>query len=188
MTTNLVSIDIGYSNMAIVELSTDFKDFTVNSVHKIDLSNFNEREVYMSMIKFISEYKELFSSADLILIERQPPQGLTNIQDILAYNFSSKVKLICPRSMHKHFMISKLDYESRKQHTVKITSKYLKDFLVFDNESRKHDIADAFCLALYYIEKNKKPEIVVPETIPDNLEDFFNSFRYTPSVTTRIFQ
>lgn len=187
MTTDLVSIDIGYSNMAIVELSTDFKDFTVNSVHKIDLSNFLEREVHMSMVKFILEYKELFDNADLILIERQPPQGLTNIQDILAYNFSSKVKLICPRSMHKHFMISKLDYESRKQHTVKITSKYLKEFLVFDNESRKHDIADAFCLALYYIEKNKKPEIVIPETIPGNLEDFFNSFRYTP-VKSRIFQ
>lgn len=183
MTTNLVSIDIGYSNMAIVELITDFKDFTVNSVHKIDLSNFNEREVYMTMIKFISEYKELFNSADLILIERQPPQGLTNIQDILAYNFSSKVKLICPRSMHKHFMISKLDYEARKQQTIKITSKYLKNCLVFENESRKHDIADAFCLALYYIEKNKKPEVV---DIPDNLEDFFNSFRYTP-VTSHIF-
>lgn len=187
MTTNLVSVDIGYSNMAIVELSTNFTDFTVNSVHKIDLSNFNEREVYMAMIKFISEYKELFDNANLILIERQPPQGLTNIQDILAYHFSYKVKLICPRSMHKHFMISKLDYDSRKQHTVKITSKYLKDFLVFNNEYRKHDIADAFCLALYYIEKNKKPNIVVPETIPANLEDFFNSFRYTP-VKSRIFQ
>ena len=180
MITNLVSIDIGYSNMAIVELTTDFKDFTVNNVYKIDLSNFNEREVHMAMIKFISEYKELFDNSDLILIERQPPQGLTNIQDILAYNFSSKVKLICPRSMHKHFMISKLDYDSRKQHTVKITSKYLKDFLVFENESRKHDIADAFCQALYYIEKNKKLEILPPEPIPDNLEDFFNSFRYTP--------
>jgi len=180
MTTNLVSIDVGYSNMAIVELNTDFKNFTVNSVHKINLSNFNEREVYLTMIKFISEYKELFSSADLILIERQPPQGLTNIQDILAYNFSSKVKLICPRSMHKHFLISKLDYDTRKERTIKITSKYLKNFLVFENESRKHDIADAFCLALYYIEKHKKLEVV---SIPDNLEQFFNSFRYSPPAT-----
>lgn len=187
MITNLVSVDIGYSNMALVELTTDFKDFTVNNIHKINLSNFNETEVYLSMIKFISEYKNLFNNADLILIERQPPQGLTNIQDILAYNFSSKVKLICPRSMHKHFSISKLEYNLRKQHTVKITSKYLKNFLVFENESRKHDIADAFCLALYYIEKNKKPEVVVPETIPDDLEEFFNSFKYTRTVTSRIF-
>jgi hypothetical protein len=183
MSTKLVSVDVGYSNMAIVELTTDFKDFTVNNVYKINLSNFNETEVYLSMIKFISEYKKLFDNADLILIERQPPQGLTNIQDILAFNFSSKVKLICPRSMHKHFLISKLDYDSRKQHTVKITSKYLKNFLIFDNESRKHDIADAFCLALYYIEKNKKLEILEPEPIPENLEEFFNSFKYNPSIT-----
>ena len=180
MTTNLVSIDIGYSNMGMVELTTDFKDFTVNKVHKINLFNFNQREVYLSMIKFITEYKELFDNADIILIERQPPMGLTNIQDILAYNFSSKVKLISPRSMHKHFMISKLDYDSRKQHTVRITSKYLKDFLLFNNESRKHDIADAFCLALYYIEKNKKDEIIIPIPIPDNLTEFFDSFKYHP--------
>jgi len=179
MTTNLVSVDIGYSNMAIVELITDFKDFTVKSVHKINLSTFNENEVYLSMIKFIAEYKDLFNYADIILIERQPPQGLTNIQDILAYNFSSKVKLICPRSMHKHFMISKLEYDDRKEKTVNITSKYLKNCDIFDNEDRKHDIADAFCLALYYIEKNKKIEIPEPPSLPDNLEEFFNSFRYT---------
>ena len=183
MFTKLVSVDIGYSNMAIVELITDFKNFTVDNIHKINLSIFNEREVHLSMIKFISEYQHVFYDADLILIERQPPQGLTNIQDILAYNFSTKVKLICPRSMHKHFMISKLDYESRKQQTVRITSKYLKDFLIFENESRKHDIADAFCLALYYIEKNKIPDLVVPETIPDDLENFFNSFKYKPAIT-----
>ena len=179
MTTKLVSIDIGYSNMAIVEISTDFKDFKVENIHKINLYVFKENEVYMSMKKFISEYDVIFKDADIIIIERQPPQGLTNIQDIIAYNYSSKVKLICPRSMHKHFMISKLDYDMRKQQTIKITSNYVKDFTVYDNESRKHDIADAFCLALYYIEKNKPSEPVsVPVTIPDDLEVFFNSFKY----------
>lgn len=187
MNTNLVSIDIGYSNMALVEIITDFKDFTVQSVHKINLYTFNESEVYLAMIKFIDEYKILFQSADIILIERQPPLGLTNIQDVLAYNFSSKVKLISPRSMHKHFMISKLDYDLRKQRTVKITEEYLKDFSVFQDACRKHDIADAFCLALYYIEKNKKQEPSDPQPLPDNLEDFFNSFRYNQS-TLRIFQ
>lgn len=186
MTTNLVSIDIGYSNMALIEISTNFKEFTVKNIHKINLSIFNEREVHLSMTKFIAAYDDIFKIADLILIERQPPQGLTNIQDILAYHYSSKVKLICPRSMHKHFMISKLDYEDRKKHTVKITLKYLKEFPIFESESRQHDIADAFCLALYYIEKNKPVEIIVPDKIPENLEEFFNSFKYTQS-SSRIF-
>lgn len=178
MTINIVSIDIGYSNMAIVDLDTDFKDFTVQNVYKINLSNFNENEVYLAMIKFINSYNNIFEKADTILIERQPPQGLTNIQDIIAYKFYSKVKLICPRSMHKHFMISKLEYDLRKQYTIKITSKYLQDFSIFQNDSRKHDIADAFCQALYYIEKNKKQEPIIQGELPDNLEEYFNSFKY----------
>lgn len=177
MTTKILSIDVGYSNMAIVELDTNFNDFTVKSIHKVNLFDFNEKEVHLSMVKFMINYETLLKSADIILIERQPPQGLTNIQDVIAYNYSKNVKLICPRSIHKHFMISKLDYDLRKKYTVKLTEKYLNNFEEFEKEERKHDIADAFCQALYYIEKNKINEPVVLE-IPKDLNDFFDSFKY----------
>ena len=50
MTTNLVSIDIGYSNMALVEISTDFKEFTVNNIHKINLSIFSYIKMFFESI------------------------------------------------------------------------------------------------------------------------------------------
>lgn len=180
MEISLISIDIGYSNLAFIELKTNFIDFKVIGIHKVNLKNFEESQVHLAMKKFINEYASIFDKADTILIERQPPQGLTNIQDILAYKYSSKVKLICPRTIHKYFYISKLDYNSRKVKTEKISNIHLKEFTEYTNEDRKHDIADAFCQALYYIHVNK-PEIV-EKKIPEDLINFFDSFKYTKAI------
>lgn len=174
---NLLSVDIGYQNMALVEVLTDFITFKVESVHKINLKEFNETLVHKSMIKFIKEYNELFEKADIILIERQPPLGLTNIQDILAFKYSNKVKLICPRSIHKHFMLSSSNYDLRKKQTESIADKHIIDNNVYNTNDRKHDMADAFCQALYYIEKNK---VILNKMydIPSNLNNFFDSFKF----------
>ena len=174
---NLLSVDIGYQNMALVELLTDFNNFTVESVHKINLKDFNETLVHKSMIKFICKYSDLFDRADIILIERQPPLGLTNIQDILAFKYSNKVKLICPRSMHKHFMLSSSNYDLRKKQTESIADKYIVDNNIYNTNERKHDMADAFCQGLYYIEKNKVAVNKVYD-IPSDLNNFFDSFSF----------
>ena len=137
MLTNIVSVDIGYSNMALVQLDTDFINFSVNNIYKVNLKNFCENQVHLAMIKFIDKYSFVFDKANIILVERQPPQGLTNIQDILAFNYSQKVKLICPRSIHKYFMISKFDYDLRKKYTVNITNEHLKDYKDYTKEEMR---------------------------------------------------
>lgn len=174
----IISIDIGYSNMAIVSISTNFDElFEVNDIHKVNLYKFNESQVHQAMIKFIEEFKYNFDEADIVIIERQPPMGLTNIQDILAFQYSDKVKLICPRSMHKHFGVSKLDYEHRKNKTEEISYEYLKSFEKYKTLVRKHDVADALCLALYYFEINKKIKYI-PVNIPRDINDFFESLKF----------
>jgi hypothetical protein len=179
--TKIVSIDIGYLNMAIVCVETDFKDlFAVNNVYKINLSRFCETLVHRAVSKFIKEYSEIFENSDLILIEQQPPQGLTNIQDVLAYQYIDKVKLIHPRSVHKHFCLSKTDYDVRKKQTEKIADKYLSDNKIYKYSERKHDIADALCQILYYVTINK----VVDVYIPDDIDNFLESCRYTNSSRT----
>jgi len=172
----IVSFDIGYLNMAFVEVETNFDDIiNVINFHKINLHKFNENEVHNSMSKFIKIYENIFINADIILIERQPPTGLNNIQDILAFNYSSKIKLISPRSMHKYFYISKLNYEDRKKYTEKISKIYLEKFNEYNILERKHDISDAFCICLYYIKINR---IIKPIKIDKNLNTFFDSFCY----------
>jgi hypothetical protein len=98
---------------------------------------------------FIAQYEYIFGISDVILIERQPPTGLTSIEALLTYAFRDKVKLISPNSMHAHFGMNKLNYEERKERTTSIASKYMTI-----TEFRKHDIADALCIALFEIQRN----------------------------------
>ena len=62
--------------------------------------------------------------------------------------------------MHKFFQIGRLDYEQRKVETVNISKKclYTHSILVeqFETYNRKHDIADALCMTLFWIDKKQK--------------------------------
>jgi hypothetical protein len=61
--------------------------------------------------------------------------------------FKDKVVLVSPVSMHTHFGMRHLNYEQRKERTVEIATKYLKEDIPYD---RKHDIADALCMIIYH--------------------------------------
>jgi hypothetical protein len=98
---------------------------------------------------FIQENQELFDKADIILLERQPPVGITNVQDLLFKQFRNKVLLISPNSVHKYFNLSK-EYSIRKQQSEKISNDYLYNFKNFANNIRKHDISDALLMTIYY--------------------------------------
>ena len=98
---------------------------------------------------FIQEKNTIFEEADIIIIERQPPIGITNVQDLLFTKFRDKVLLISPNSVHKYFSMSK-DYTIRKQQSDKIAMDYLNVQSSFLNNIRKHDMSDAMLMILYY--------------------------------------
>jgi hypothetical protein len=98
---------------------------------------------------FIQENSDLFESADLILIERQPPVGITNVQDLLFSKFRNKVVLMNPVSIHKYFILS-MDYSTRKIESEKIAQPFLYNFDNFNNNTRKHDISDSLLMLLYF--------------------------------------
>ena len=58
-----------------------------------------------------------------------------------------KVVLVSPVSMHAHFGMRHLNYDERKERTVSIASKYIEGEIPYE---RKHDIADALCMIVYY--------------------------------------
>ena len=153
------SIDIGYKNLGLIQVEVN-EDFKVHFMKKIDISRINcthkcgiphTNEVADHVAHFIQEYQDVLLSADVILMERQPPGGLTNIEAILFFVFRDKIKLISPNSVHSHFGFSHLDYEQRKERVVSIASKYI----TLPDITRKHDIADAFCMILYEVQKNQ---------------------------------
>lgn len=164
----ILGIDIGYTNMGLVMAVCHGVNISVDYIKKVDLGDYkyigktNDVAVLISL--FVSEHEDIFKEADVILIERQPPGGLTNIEALLHYIFMEKVRLISPLSIHRHFGIAHLNYEERKERTVSIASKYIKEIPY----ERQHDIADALCMIIHY-------NFLVSV-------HYFDSFRYRGSV------
>ena len=185
----IIGIDVGYHNMAMVETQVD-EDYnvTVTNVHTIDLTNLPHRRVSVSncylhhsleiadlMAHFIQEYGPILEQADKIVIERQPPTGLTQIETLLFYLYRDKTILVSPNAMHSHFKIGHLEYSDRKQQTIRIANPYLKDF---PNLGRIHDASDALCLILFHLwpYKEKIRLLKIDRTLP------FDKYKYVSSV------
>jgi hypothetical protein len=59
--------------------------------------------------------------------------------------------------MHKHFGIGYLDYENRKIKTEQIAGEYFpSEQNNYWNQVRKHDMADAMCMIIYYTHKERE--------------------------------
>ena len=93
---------------------------------------------------FIQEHLVYFEECDILLIERQPPMGITNVQDLLCTRFRNS-----PNSVHKYFGFGH-NYLLRKEASEAIAEDYLNQFTNFINNTRKHDISDALLMILYY--------------------------------------
>jgi hypothetical protein len=98
---------------------------------------------------FIQEHQYFFEECDVLLLERQPPVGITNVQDLLFTKFRHKVCLVSPNSVHKYFGLPSY-YSSRKIVSESIAVQFLSNFENFISNSRKHDISDALLMILYY--------------------------------------
>jgi hypothetical protein len=100
------------------------------------------------------ENKILFDKSDFILIERQPPMGFCMIEQLFFSKFREKAFLVSPNSVYKFFGIGNLNYDQRKEFTVKEAKKILvrKQLLInMAKYDREHDICDSICMMLYWI-------------------------------------
>ena len=153
----IVGIDIGYYNIGLVLAECTGAHVEILYIRKVDLTDFKTRDApeLSDMIHgFVTEHSDIFCQADQILIERQPPGGISSVEVLLHYIFRHKAILISPVSMHKHFGIGHLEYEQRKERTELIASKYIKESQYYERLERKHDIADALCMILFQNYKN----------------------------------
>lgn len=148
----VVGIDVGYYNLGLVLAECNNEKVNVLYVQKVDITNYKTpgaTELSDMINGFVTDYADTFEQADQVVIERQPPGGITSVEVLLHYIFRNKAILVSPLSMHKHFNIGHLDYEHRKERTEFIASKYLNDFNYYKKLERKHDVADALCLVIY---------------------------------------
>ena len=104
----------------------------------------------------------MLDGCDVLLIERQPPGGIKDVEALLASAYRSKVTMISPNSMHKFFKISHLSYDDRKIFTETHAHPYLAGFPDYMALDRKHDVADALCMCLFHAAKTairKRPPL-----------------------------
>ena len=154
----VVSIEVGIINLGLVCCDVTWEKFVVEDVHLVDLTKhcrqigctLNHTNHMVDRIDhFIQGYTHVLDKADKILVEKQPIQGLLSVEQLLFDRLRDRVVFIHPASVHKHFGIRKLTYDERKEHLVIKTKPYLTGTL-YDEVERKHDIADAMAMIIYW--------------------------------------
>ena len=168
----LVGIDVGYVNMGVFRAVVD-DSFYIYFRHAfrsdITLMRHNRIPAHMCQIPhtretcdrvahFIQDNEDILEEADCILIERQPPMGLKDVEALIMSRFRNKAILISPNKLHKFLMINTYDYEERKVHTEKIAREYLSSIYTFTNEVRRHDMADAACMCIFHADKLREQQ------------------------------
>jgi hypothetical protein len=203
----VLSIDIGVINMGL-SLSLINKDYTFKEVLLVDHinitsykhSNCKYSECNLHHTKtfcdwvdhMIYENREHFDHCDIILLEKQPPQGFVVIEQLIYSKYRNKTYLINPRSVHKYLNFKGLDYDARKIFSEKIGDKYMSKELIEKTKKykRRHDISDTICMLLFFLKK-KREEYVKEERIKrlESLKDMnglsimekLENFRYIKS-------
>jgi hypothetical protein len=185
---NILSIDVGIINLGYVYSVVDTLtgSITVIDCNKVDITimrhcnipfiecTLHHDNCFPDYLEhFFQEYKQMFINADIVLIERQPIVGITNVQDLILNKYRDKAILISPNTIHKHFYMSK-NYNTRKKQSEKITNELLSTNQNYNMLLRKHDISDAMLLIIYYTQLNFKKKRKIDSII--DLEQFrFNA-------------
>ena len=170
----VASIDVGIVNLAVVFVELDDLTRDISRIcylANVDSTVFEHCTISLSdctlghakttadrVTHFVQERQHMFDACAHVLIERQPLVGHTDVEQVLFLLFRQKAQLVSPNAMHKFFNISRYSYESRKVKTVMLADQYLpvKDFPLYHNLARKHDIADALCLLMFWIHQQKE--------------------------------
>lgn len=179
----ITSIDVGLIHLGLVSAHYNEKKHKITKIKHCELINLTKMATYCKRNKcpyrdkksksvshylwhMFKKYKPLFGMSNIILLERQPHVGFTNVEQIFQYQFPDKSILINPRSMHKFLKIGDLDYEERKEATTKIANKYLGKLPNFKKNERKHDMSDAMCMILFHTSKMKHADAMKIENNP----------------------
>lgn len=205
----IVSIDVGIKHLSLVLISIS-KEFQFREViwfDLIDITDFihlngkkdcplhHDKTCYDYMEHVFYLHHNLFSIANWILIERQPPMGLVVIEQLIFGKYREKAILISPNAMHKFMNWRDCNYEQRKVKSEEFALHILKynqrDDLIkcFYEQSRAHDIADAICQFFYWIDCERKKWLILEKYKYDvilneeNRKAFnFTKYIYIPKV------
>ena len=205
----ITSIDVGiiHFGLTMVEITEEYEFKSILFCKLIDMTIMRHTLVSKECCKLhhdncsadwithlIQEHPKPFYNSDIILIERQPPQGHKDIEQLITLLFRDKIKIMSPNSMHAFFGIGQLDYDQRKEAVERIVYQRMSKLLRSNKEVndyikslyRRHDLCDAFCIMIHYVEKERRQYKLnniskdVAKRLRENNIDL-ESFRYVPN-------
>lgn len=181
----VVAIDIGVINMGVVELervgagapcllSCRRLDITANGNccrtacplgHTGAMADWIQH-----LLTYDNEFTDACARASVVLIERQPPLGFRDCEQLLFSALREKAVLVQPRSVHSQFMIGSLTYDERKDAACRIVNSRFSECQAWATfKGRSHDVADAVLIALWGFEKH--PELVKVHKPPPSIDE-----------------
>lgn len=201
-TVTVIDVGVIHLGLCVAEVSEDFTDKRIVWVDLIDITQYTHRMVprdectlyhtrnFADWVNhFVQEHGYFLEVADLILIEKQPPQGFVVIEQLLFHLYRHKTHLMSPRQIHCYLNFSHLDYEMRKEYAVKIADRELPDHLREQTHfyDRRHDIADCVCMLLYYMrrkadeyKRKKRREMLSRDFQGMSVAEKLETFRFIP--------
>jgi len=176
-----------FNNSFSLNLENVKKNIIILDCNRIDITNMKHHRVSLCDCKLhhdrcIPDYLDhfiqetvYFEECDVLIVERQPPQGIQNVQDLLFKQFRDKVLLINPGSIHKYFGLPAV-YDQRKEESEKIAETFLSNFSKFTTNIRKHDISDALLMTVFYY-KTRMGTLIENNEFVGEIHDF-DKFRF----------
>lgn len=164
----VLAIDVGIINLALVVarvrgatwqleevVHAELVD-TTQMTHRVvdgDACTLGHTKTHTDRLMHVLQERPWVQRCEVVLIERQPFQGHTDVQEVLFLLLRDRAVLISPNSMHKHFGIRTLAYEWRKVRTVELAAPYLPPsrFPAYALMERQHDVADAVCMVVFWV-------------------------------------
>lgn len=204
-------IDIGILHLGCCILNFDETDKDAEPIVEwfelIDLTKLKHNVVKMCDCKlshtslavdrvqhFLQEYSYKIDECQYVYIERQPIMGITSVEQLILHFLRKKTVLVSPNSIHKYFQMPRLDYETRKEMSIQIAKKYIKNNKLLEKIScmeRAHDVSDSILIALFgskdivdNIRKELKLKVINENFVKrfsTGVDDYFNSFAYKPN-------
>lgn len=119
--------------------------------------------------RFVVRWRSAFAACERIFVERQPPGGMRDIEQLLyaALGGGARVSFLAPNSLHAHFRIGARHgwgaYDQRKVRAETIAARYISangsaaaaaDWAALGE--RRHDAADATLMAILVNERKRR--------------------------------
>eukprot|EP00965_Chrysotila_dentata_P191072 6174295-Pleurochrysis_carterae.AAC.2 len=158
----IIAIDVGLRNLGLCIFDfTTSKVVVWSKVALVQSGRYMPKNNVQYVLNFIQNYKDYFTHAFAVVIERQMRCNMRIVESILHALYFDRCIIVNPKSMKAHYNISTKSYTKNKERAVEWVQEFSSvnpDVFTrgllneFRSYKKQDDLADALILCLYYLD------------------------------------